>query len=231
MDSSVSTITYNVIQTFGIQSVITSSSGIVTSGSGILTPAQVAGIPDSGVKHQCVGGCFSFEVTGAAAEGAVDVVLLKLMEGIPRNPSYRAYTNGTWQDLAVPDTVKSAPANPVTGLCPPPGHTSYGEVTPGHTCVELSLTDNSPNDTNLVTGAIGSLSGFAEANTGATSSPTLSTSSGGGCTISRRPKSVWEGDHGWLMVIIIAWLGWIRRRSGRRCWRNNTIRLAGSAKR
>jgi hypothetical protein len=62
--------------------------------------------------------------------------------------TWRKFAAGTWRDFVSLDVdrIASAPGN--GGACPPPESPEYGDVTAGHLCLQLTLTDGGPNDSD-----------------------------------------------------------------------------------
>jgi hypothetical protein len=96
-------------------------------------------------------GIFDFEVTGIAT-GASAMVVLPMNDAIPSDAQYRKYfTNSGWQnfDTSTGDIVASSAGT--IGSCPAPGKASYSDgLTEGHYCVQLTIADGGPNDTDGV---------------------------------------------------------------------------------
>ena len=194
-----------------------------TLGGVTFTAAQLSATgaaSDSRVVSSCVGGCFDFSVSGRTPGETIQVVL-PLSEPIPYYALYRKYTAATnsWGDYAVSgsDSVMTAPLN-ADGRCPEPGagdYTSYssgilpGMLRPGDQCVQLTITDNGPNDSDPADGVIADPSGVGV--TSAPATPEAATSSG--CTLATRPASLAKaGD--WLLVgLALAGLALFRRRT------------------
>ena len=195
-----------------------------TLGGVTFTAAQLSATgaaSDSRVVSSCVGGCFDFSVSGRDPGETIQVVL-PLSEPIPYYALYRKYTAATdsWGDYAVSgsDSVMTAPLN-ADGRCPEPGAGDYasyssgilpGMLRPGDQCVQLTITDNGPNDSDPADGVIADPSGVGV--TSAPATPEASTS-GGGCTLATRPASpARAGD--WLLVgLALAGLALFRRRT------------------
>jgi hypothetical protein len=99
--------------------------------------------------YQYTSGIFDFEVMGAAQGGSVRVVLPQL-SAIPANAIYRKYiANIGWFDFVetADNTVASALGS--LGVCPAPGDSSYMKgLSEGHFCVQLTIQDGGPNDTD-----------------------------------------------------------------------------------
>lgn len=176
---------------------------------------------DSSVVRSCVGGCFDFSVSGRTPGETIQVVL-PLSEPIPWYSLYRKYNTGTdsWRSYTVSstDNVMTAALNE-DGSCPEPGAGDYaaystgilaGMLRPGDQCVQLTITDNGPNDSDPAPGVIADPSGV-----GVTSGPTTpeASTSGGGCAISNEAPVNQRLDL-WLIAGLLGLLG-LRRRLSR----------------
>jgi hypothetical protein len=204
---------------------LVSSSGSIGPGShggssGRVTATDLinAGIPaDTAVATQCVGDCFDFQV--ATISGARVQVVLPLRFGIRPNSTYRKYTaaNG-WHDFDTSsgDTVKSAPltytgATPTSAVCPPANDPSYTPgLTAGNRCVQLDIADNGPNDANGAVGTVSDPSGVAAA--AVVEPPDTRTTSSSGCSLSAGPVNPLERGDWWLLLGLVAWMGFVIRR-------------------
>lgn len=122
-------------------------------------------LPDASAEHvidalpgQALGGvataeymAFDFEVVGLASAGESVQVVLPLPAPIEPEARYLKFHAATgWQAFTTDalNQIHSAPwLDSTEGLCPPTGHQSYQEgLSPGHTCVQLTLQDGGPND-------------------------------------------------------------------------------------
>ncbi len=192
---------------------IESSAGTVVPDEGSNNGIVVPSVEDTDVEQSCVGGCFGFTVNAVPPSGMIDVVLLRLSTVVPERPVYRKLINGAWQNLAAPDVAQSAPLG-ANGLCPPPGSGSYRALTQGDVCVQLTLTDEGPNDAAQgVSGTIADPGGVARGVRGL--APVQNLSDGGfefgGCTASEIPVAPAQRADWWLMGGLLAWLGLARR--------------------
>lgn len=102
--------------------------------------------------YEYTSGIVDFEVEGLPEEGARVNVVIPLKEDIPENAVYRKYFPGTgWFDFdteTTGDAVASAPCDS-PGACPAPGSAAYiPGLTPGYDCVQLTIQDGGPNDTD-----------------------------------------------------------------------------------
>jgi hypothetical protein len=110
-------------------------------------------------------GIFDFEVTGAVQGESVRVVLPQL-SAIPANAIYRKYiANIGWFDFVETpgNSVASAPGS--LGICPAPSNSSYTQgLSEGDFCVQLTIQDGGPNDTDKeVNGTVKDPGGIAVA--------------------------------------------------------------------
>lgn len=193
-----------------------------TFGGVVITTTQLSSSgasDDSRVITSCVGGCFDFSVSGRAAGETIQVVL-PLSEPIPWYSLYRKYNAATdsWANFVVngTDNVMTAPLN-AEGRCPEPGagdYTSYssgilaGMLRPDDQCVQLTITDNGPNDSDSADGVIADPSGVGV--TAAPSEPEASTSGGGGCTLTKDGTASQHLDL-WLLAGLLGLLGMRRK--------------------
>jgi hypothetical protein len=177
---------------------------------------------DSNVLESCVGGCFDFEVSGLGTGDTIQVVL-PLSEPIPWYALYRKYDAATdsWRTFAVTETdnVMTAPMDE-DGFCPEPGAGDYSTnssgimanmLRPGDQCVQLTITDGGPNDTNDADGVIGDPSGVAL--TSAPAAPEAPTTNGGGCTLAADGTTPGQRFDLWLLAGLLGWLGLRRKQA------------------
>ncbi|HKJ76480.1 MAG TPA: hypothetical protein VKA64_04675, partial [Gammaproteobacteria bacterium] len=141
-------------------------------------------------------------------------VVLPLTTGVPNGASYRKYMNGQWQtfDTSGGDTVKSAAYTPGAGSCPAPGSADYHPLKSGDLCLELTIADNGPNDSDSTSGTVADPGGLAvttvapayvDNRTSGSSGCSIETGRGGG------PFSV--GDW-WIVAAFVGSLGVMHRR-------------------
>ena len=194
-------------------------------GGVVLTASELSGwgaADDGRVVRSCVGGCFDFSVGGRAAGDTIQVVL-PLSEPIPYYSLYRKYNAATdsWTNFVNngTDSVMTAPLND-DGYCPEPGsgdYTTYssgilaGMLRPEDQCVQLTITDNGPNDDDRTAGVIADPSGVGV--TSAPAAPEAATSGGGGCTLAATPAT--QRFDLWLLAGLMGLLG-LRRKLDRR---------------
>lgn len=174
---------------------------------------------DQSVSRSCVGGCFDFTVSGRTTGETIRVVL-PLSEPIPYYSLYRKYNASTdsWSAYVVngTDNVMTASLNS-DGRCPEPGagdYTSYtsgilaGMLRPNDQCIQLTITDNGPNDSDATDGVIADPSGV-----GMTSGPASpeAITSGGGCSISAGNAPTQRLDL-WILGGLLGLIGLYRKR-------------------
>jgi hypothetical protein len=95
-------------------------------------------------------GVQDFEVTKLDPGGSVNVVIPLAMP-VSDGAGFRTFVAGQWHNFieAANDSIASAPG--ANGACPPPGHAAYTPgLSPQHGCVQLTLADGGPNDTDGV---------------------------------------------------------------------------------
>ncbi len=96
------------------------------------------------------GGYFDFEVAQLPYAGQSVRVVIPQLGPIPGNARYRKYDPVSgWRDFVIDtnNALTSAPGAP--GECPPPGSQNFTPgLTAGHYCIQLTLQDGGPNDTD-----------------------------------------------------------------------------------
>lgn len=172
------------------------SNGTVSS----MTRLQASEISteDPDVSFSCAGNCFEYTITGVT-DTRVSVVF-PLAGGVPENPVWRILDNGTWRsfDTSTGDSISSAEFDTGTGQCPAAGDAAYGELTAGHQCVQLAISDNGPNDLNAAVGTISDPGGLGSGGTagGGTDFVDTRTSDTGGCSLGTGRNAGLE----WLLI-------------------------------
>lgn len=96
------------------------------------------------------GGLFDFSVSGLSGIGQSVEVVIPQLAPVPANGVYRKYIpdNG-WQDFVIDarNAVASAPGG--DGSCPAPGSADYRSgLHAGDRCIQLTIEDGGPNDTD-----------------------------------------------------------------------------------
>lgn len=173
---------------------------------------------DSEVDLQCVGDCFDFTV-GNITTAKISVVI-PLAGGVPLNPVWRYLDNGEWAsfDTTQGDTIESAPFAPGTMQCPAPSDSAYGPLTTGHYCLQLTITDNGPNDKDPAVGTITDPSGMGSGGSagGGVVFADNRTTNSSGCTIAANNIYPLQHLEWWLLTGLTVWLGRNRRHRARR---------------
>lgn len=171
--------------------------------------ASDVGVADSEVRLQCAAGCFDYTVNGVSGK---ELIVLPLAGGVPTNPVWRILDNGTWRsfDTGAGDTIKSAPFTPGDVECPNPGDAAYGDLTEGHQCIELGISDNGPNDLDPATGTISDPSGMGSGNPDdAFQDARTSNTSGCSLVVNNNASAAGRSDW-WVLAGFLAWIGWSR---------------------
>ena len=124
------------------------------AGAGILSE-ELAGVGIASDSVQNVGGYFDFVVRDLPTPGASVSIVIPQRAPIPERPVYRKYDDN-WFTFVEDARNRLASARGREGVCPPPGSDEYTPgLTSGDWCVELTIEDGGPNDTDgLVNGAI-----------------------------------------------------------------------------
>ncbi|MFC1748680.1 beta strand repeat-containing protein [Pseudomonadota bacterium] len=91
-----------------------------------------------------------FEVTGLPQAGQSVSVVVPQTAMLPISAVYRKYDPDTgWRDFVVDGNNAIASAAGTPGECPLPGDAAFTEgLTAGHYCVQLTIEDGGPNDTD-----------------------------------------------------------------------------------
>jgi hypothetical protein len=180
-----------------------------------ITDADI-GVTDTNVENSCVGGCFSFKVTGLAPGSAVDVVL-PLSLGMPADAVVRKFVNGAWRDFVTTNGNAIMSAAGSAGSCPGPNDAGW---TPGLTeaafCLKLTIVDGGPNDADANANGIvedpPGVAGGAGAAGGPPPGDSRSPNTGGGCSMGNSATSAATREDLWLLAGLLAWLGISRRK-------------------
>lgn len=110
------------------------------------------------------GSVLDVEISGLSPGATAQLVVpqpapIPTATGTPATTTFRLFTaSNTWNDFSVTgnDTLKSATKNS-TYFCPPPAHADYvtAGITAGKECVQLTITDGGPNDSDgIVNGSV-----------------------------------------------------------------------------
>ena len=157
------------------------------------------------------GGLYDFVITGLSYAGQSVKIVLPQFSPLPGAAVYHEFIPGTgWQEFVTTDGNKIASARGSDGVCPAPGDTSYREgLHAGDYCIQLTISDGGPNDTDGIPNGMIRDPGGAEIDSQALDGAGSSgDSGGGGCTIDTSAKM----DPVWLFLILAATAGFIRRR-------------------
>lgn len=181
-----------------------------------LTGADLAGVgyPLPGAEQDCVGGCWDWAVTGLAAAGDSANVVIPLGSGIP-SPATVDQVISVWKldtatatwvpfDTSTGDQVKTS--KPVGTTCPDTGDASYtADLTPGDSCLEITIADGGPNDDD----GVQNQQVVDPGSVVLASAPKTRTqiSENDGCTLAATPQDPWQRAD-WLLIMgFLAWLG------------------------
>jgi len=174
--------------------------------------ASGAKIPASSVNsdagYSVIDGVYDFQVRGLSATQPTAKVVIPLGKPLPSGVVFRKFANGAWADFAVTatDDVRSARSLTATDECPPPGDAAYREgLLPFNDCIELTLTDGGPNDSDgEANGVIRDPGAIVTASAASDGTPSVPTSAPGGAG---------AVDGWWLLLMLPLWM---RRRRIRR---------------
>ncbi len=193
---------------------VTDSNG--NKGTGIGVSASDIGVTDTSVDQSCVGGCFDFVVSGGslAGTGTTVNVVVPLSTPVPERAVYKKFTGGAWSDFDASgsDSVNSAAST--GGACPPPGDAAYANgLVQGHDCLQITLEDNGPNDSNSAAGTVADPGGIAQGKAPKVfTAPKTRVEGALGCSASTTPVSLSDKADWLLVTLFIAWLGLARQR-------------------
>jgi hypothetical protein len=89
-----------------------------------------------------------FEVLGVEP-GATASIVIPLRHPIPADASYRKFDGADWQDFVVDGNNSLASADGTAGACAAPGAGAYTPgLNVGHGCIQLTIEDGGPNDSD-----------------------------------------------------------------------------------
>ena len=159
---------------------------------------------DSGVDQQCIGGCFDYSL--APASGTTATVILPLSQPIPNRSRLRKWNGTAWVDFDLSDSI--ATASSVNGVCPASGYTS--NLTQGDDCIQLTLTDGGPNDSDGA--ANGTIVDPVGVGRDVLEAAQTGLGSGTGCSIAAGDVKASRHFDWALLLGFLGWLG-MRRRS------------------
>src|SRR5690606_32683256 len=120
-----------------------------------LTPDEAGEVGIGPDEITNVGGYFDFVVRDVPTDGASIAIVIPQRAVVPASPVYRKF-DGIWFTFVEDARNRLASAPGQRGICPPPGSDAYQiGLNPGDWCVELTIEDGGPNDTDgLANGAI-----------------------------------------------------------------------------
>lgn len=131
----------------------------IFSAHAVVTPQDVAlfggGELKPGVRpideDEHHGGIFDFEIHDLPVAGKAYKVVIPLLEPLPARAIYRKYSGlDGWRDFDTTggNAIASAAGGDL-GNCPPPGDAAYiSGLREGHKCVQLTIVDGGPNDSD-----------------------------------------------------------------------------------
>jgi large repetitive protein len=96
-----------------------------------------------------IGGYFDFVIDDLAFSGQSVQIVIPQLVAMPRLPVYRKLTASGWNDFVSNAKNSVASAAGSEGYCPPPGDAAYKPgLTQGHWCLQLTIEDGGPNDSD-----------------------------------------------------------------------------------
>ncbi len=103
--------------------------------------------PNDNQDH--VGGIYDFEIRGLVP-GASASIVIPLQSAIPKNAEYRKFhPSGGWTVFAEDNNNRLASASAEDGACPEPGSNVFQDgLNYLDNCLELTIQDGGPNDTD-----------------------------------------------------------------------------------
>ena len=121
------------------------------------------------------------------------------------------------------NSVKSSLANSETGFCPEPGSPDYSAaeptsamadmLRPGDQCIQLTIEDNGPNDSDPDAGTIADPAGVAQfPNPPKPDAKTTGDNASSGCSIAGNPVEPAHHVEWWLLGGLLTFMGWRRRK-------------------
>ena len=177
-------------------------SSLGSLGGGALVDAGTSNIPTDS-DFNFVGGIFDFVIGGLPTAGASAAIVLPQLQTIPENAVYRKLSAaGIWVDFIENglNLLHSSPG--AEGICPPPNDDAWVPgLIAGSWCVQLTLEDGGPNDSDgLINQSIADPGGVAVAvDTEVPEQPPRRSSSSGG------------GIGEWLLLVLLIAGGWRQR--------------------
>ena len=104
-------------------------------------------VEDEGFEF--VGGIFDFEIHELPDPGQQVRVVIPLRVAIPSQAVYRKFKEGEWVTFVEDDNNQLHSSAGNNGFCPPPGDEAWQPgLIEGHQCIQLTIEDGGPNDTD-----------------------------------------------------------------------------------
>ena len=128
-------------------------------------------------------GIFDFAVSNLPITGQSINIVIPVQGSIPDGATYRIYLQGLgWQDFVEDANNKISSTMGAPGVCPLPDNISYTDgLGAGHYCIQLTIEDGGPNDTDgEANSVIRNLGAVAQPAATIQNNPDQAASSGGG---------------------------------------------------
>ncbi len=125
---------------------------IVSAGDG-----SGGSVSNSEDDFEYLSGIYDFEVTNLPYAGAVVRIVVPLATAIREFPDYRKFRADTgWRNFVTDANNALESATGSSGSCPAPGDAEWQPgLAPGHHCVQLTIEDGGPNDSDVAAGPNG----------------------------------------------------------------------------
>jgi len=186
-----------------------------------LTPLDLtlAGFPLPGAEQDCIGGCWDWIVTGLAAAGDSANVVIPLGSGIPSPATsdqailvWKLDTaTSTWIPFDTSAGDQFSTSQLAGTVCPDPADAAYTPgLTPGDSCLQLTVADGGPNDDD---GTLNQQITDPGSLVLTTAPRTLTPiSQNDGCTLASTPRDPWKRAEWLLIAGFLVWLRIVVRR-------------------
>ncbi|HMW71993.1 MAG TPA: putative Ig domain-containing protein, partial [Cellvibrionaceae bacterium] len=129
-----------------------------TSGGAQILDNEVVSLPglSADTAYKPVGGIFDFVANDLPLAGQALRIVIPQKAPIPAKAVYRKFDKNGWRNFVENASNSLHSSRGQAGFCPPPGDASWEPgLKPGYYCVQLTLEDGGPNDTDgLVNAAI-----------------------------------------------------------------------------
>ena len=94
------------------------------------------------------GGIFDFVAVGSSLGGTISIVVPQVA-AIPEDAVYRKFHNGVWETFVENSNNTIHSSKGELGFCPPPNNDTWeAGLVAGYYCVQLTIEDGGPNDTD-----------------------------------------------------------------------------------